>query len=74
MRYPKASKQERTAPEGKFRLIALDLRENLNGYCLGDFETVESAKQVARDKGGIGQPVFVYDDTGEAVMRFGSWH
>ncbi len=75
MRYPRASQQERTAPPGKFRLVALDLRENLdNEYCLGDFDTLDSATRIAKEKSGVGHPVFVYDDKGELTIRYGSWH
>ena len=75
MRYPRASERERTAPAGKFRLIALDLTDNSDAeYCLGDFDSLESAKQVAEEKSSVGQPIFVYDDKGELVVRHGSWH
>ncbi len=75
MRYPRISREEQTAPPGKFRLIALDLKEgSRDGYVLGDFDALESAKQVAKDKSGVGHPVYVYDDKGELVLRFGSWH
>ncbi len=75
MRYPGASQQQVKAPEGKFRLIALDLDEgSRDGYNLGDFDALEAAKQVAEEKSGVGHPVYVYNDKGELVMRFGSWH
>ncbi len=74
MRYPRASLEERTAPPGKFRLIALDLGDNLSEHRLGDLDTLDSAKKVAEQKSGVGCPVFVYDDRGELIIRFGSWH
>ncbi len=75
MRYPHTSREELTAPRGKFRLIALDVKEGAReGYTLGDFDALESAKQVAEKKSGVGHPVYVYDDKGELVVRFGSWH
>ncbi len=74
MRYPRASQQELKAPEGKFRLITVNLSEGSAAYRLGDFDSLERAKDVAEQKSGVGQPVYVYNDKGEMLMRYGSWH
>ncbi len=75
MRYPRASQEDLKAPEGKFRLITVDLSEGSSAvYRLGDFGNLETAKNVAEQKSGVGRPVYVYNDKGELIMRYGSWH
>ncbi len=75
MRYPKASTHELKAAAGKFRVLGVDLHDGDSGnYLLGDFDTLEAAKEHAKIKAGIGSPIFIYNDAGELVVRYGSWH
>ncbi len=75
MRYPKASPEELQAPKGKFRVIGVDLKVAATAnYHLGDFDDLDTADKVAKEKGGVGHPVYVYDDDREMVVRYGSWH
>ncbi len=75
MRYPEASSEELQAPKGKFRVVGVDLKAGANAnYRLGDFETLSLAEQAAKEKACVGNPVFVYDDKSELVVRYGSWH
>ena len=75
MRYPTASKEQLTAPKSQFRVVAVDVKDvSGNVYKVGDFETLSAAQAAARERAGVGSPVFVYDDAGEALVRLGSWH
>jgi phosphoribosylpyrophosphate synthetase len=75
MRYPTASKQELMAAAGKFRVIGVDLHNGESGnYLLGEFDTLDAAKDCAKLKAGVASPVFIYNDAGELVVRYGSWH
>jgi hypothetical protein len=75
MRYPKASREELQAPTGTFRIIGVDLDgATTANYHLGDFETLELAEQVAKEKASVGKPIYIYDDNSELVVRYGSWH
>lgn len=75
MRYPKARPEELQAPAGKFRVIGVDLKTAATAnYHLGDFDTLATADRIAQDKAGVGNPVFIYDDKCELVVRYGSWH
>ncbi len=75
MRYPKASAEELQAPRGKFRVIGVDLKAAATAnYHLGDFESLSIAQTVAKERAGVGNPVYVYDDESELVVRYGSWH
>ncbi len=75
MRYPIASAEELQAPRGKFRVIGVDLKAAATAnYHLGDFETLAVAEAAAKEKACVGNPVFVYDDQSQLVVRFGSWH
>lgn len=75
MRYPIAKPEELQAPKGKFRVIGVDLKTAANAnYHLGDFETLAIAEQVAQEKAGVGNPIYIYDDRCELVVRLGSWH
>ncbi len=73
MRYPTGNENLR-APRSQFRVVAVDVVEASGTYLLGDFDTLEAAHQVASERAGIGNPVYIYNDTGEVVVRFGSWH
>jgi len=75
MRYPKANAEELQAPKGKFRVIGVDLKAAaIANYHVGDFETLAMAKKVAKGKASVGNPIYIYDDTSELVVRYGSWH
>ena len=75
MRYLKASREELQAPKGKFRVIGVDVNEGATGnYHLGDFETLELADELATGKATIGNPIYIYNDRGQLIVRYGSWH
>ncbi len=75
MRYPKASTEELQAPKGKFRVIGVDLRVSATAnYHLGDFDDLDTADKAAREKASVGNPVYIYDDDSQMVVRYGSWH
>jgi len=75
MRYPQASPEQLQAPSGKFRVIGVDLKTAATAtYHLGDFDAFDTADKIAREKATVGNPVFIYDDKRELVVRYGSWH
>lgn len=75
MRYLKASREELQAPKGKFRVIGVDVNEGATGiYQLGDFETLELAEKLATEKATIGNPIYIYNDRSQLIVRYGSWH
>ena len=74
MRYPIGSKAELQAPPGNFRVIAVDVSQRAGNFVVGDFATLEEAKKAANRRGQVGSPVYIYDDKGELVERYGSWH
>jgi hypothetical protein len=43
-------------------------------FSIGDFDSLDSAKRAAKQKAGTGTPIFIYNDRGEVVVRYGSWH
>ena len=74
MRYPSGSKAELKAPPKAFRVIGVDLSDCLENFVLGDFSTLQEAKQAANRRAQVGSPIYIYDDKGELVERYGSWH
>ena len=75
MRYPKAPKADLTAPTGKFRVIAVVVEEeSADLYTVGDFSSVAAAEEAAKQRAGIGSPVYVYDDKAKLIVRYGSWY
>ncbi len=74
MRYPEASKEQLKAPQSQFRVIGVGVADAMGTYHVGDFETLSAAQAVAAQRAGVGSPVYVYDDAGELLVRFGSWH
>ena len=75
MRYPKATSTELIAPRGKFRVLAIAVEpESADLYTVGDFSSVAATEQAARQRAGIGSPVYVYDDKAKLLVRYGSWH
>ncbi len=61
----------RKAPTGKFRVIGIAPRDGQT-YFIGDFDNLEAAEQSAKDHGGVGNPVHVYNEQGRLVVRYGS--
>ncbi len=59
------------APTGKFRVIGFALRDGHN-YVIGDFDAKDAAEECAKQHGTVGNPVHVYDDRADLVVRYGS--
>ena len=74
MRYPIGGKAELKAPPKAFRVIGVDLILRASNFVIGDFETLLEAKEVATRRAQVGSPVYIYDEEGELVERYGSWH
>lgn len=74
MRYPIGSKAELKAPPQGFRVIEVDLNQRADNLVVGDFETLQAAKAAAARRAQVGTPIYIYDDRGELVERYGSWH
>jgi hypothetical protein len=75
MRYPKATKEQLTAPTGRFRVLGVDVRTGSDAvYMVGDFDSVSAANTAAKERAGPDSPTFVYNDRAELIMRYGSWH
>ena len=74
MRYPDASKDELTAPKSLLRVVSVDVREGLGLCHIGDFSTLDEAHRAAMDRARVGNPVYIYDDIGDLIVRLGSWH
>ncbi|MBZ5569007.1 MAG: hypothetical protein LAN64_14290 [Acidobacteriia bacterium] len=75
MRYPTASEEQLKAPKSQFRVVGVDVKDvSGNIFQVGVFETLAAAQGAARERAGVGNPVFVYDDAGEVLVRLGSWH
>lgn len=74
MRYPDANKCELTAPKSQLRVVGVDVQDELGLYYIGDFATFEDAHRAALDRARVGNPVYIYNDIGDIVVRLGSWH
>jgi hypothetical protein len=75
MRYPKATKEELTAPHAQYRVLGVEIHATSESvFSVGDFDSLDAAKKAAEQKAGTGVPVFIYDDHGELILRYGSWH
>ena len=74
MRYPNGSKAELKAPSKAFRVIGVDLSDAPGNFIVGDFVTLQEAKEAANRRAQVGSPIYIYDDQGELVERYGSWH
>lgn len=62
------------APTGKFRVVGVDTFEGPTAdYLIGDFPSLEEAKQKATESGGEMNPVYVYDSTGKMLFTAGSY-
>jgi hypothetical protein len=62
---------ELKAPKGKLRVIGFAVRDDQT-YLIGDFETLVLAEQHAKEHGHVGNPVHIYNDAGQLVIRYGS--
>jgi hypothetical protein len=75
MRYPKATKEELTAPPAQFRVLGVEIHATSESvFSIGDFDSLDAAKKAAKQKAGTGVPIFIYNDHGEFIVRYGSWH
>lgn len=74
VRYPDASKDELTAPKSQLRVVGVDVQEGLGLYHIGDFDSLNDAHRAAMDRARVGNPVYIYDDIGDLIVRLGSWH
>jgi len=50
------------------------MSQRADNFVVGDFATLEEAKEAANRRAQVGSPVYIYDDKGELVERYGSWH
>ncbi len=74
MRYPPASQQNLRAPKSQFRVVAVDTEDTSSVYQIGDFVSLEAAQAAAGERAGVGSPVFIYNEEGKLIVRYGSWH
>lgn len=77
LKYLRLDKQDRKngtrerlkAPKGKFRVIGVDTFEGPTAdYLIGDYASLGDAIAVAKQKGGVMNPVYVYDESGKEVL------
>ena len=75
MRYPNATKEELTAPPAQYRVLGVEINATSESvFSIGDFASLDAAKKAAEQKAGTGVPIFIYNDHGELIVRYGSWH
>jgi hypothetical protein len=75
MRYPKAPKEALTAPPAQYRVLGVEINATSESvFSIGDFTSLDTAKKAAEQKAGTGVPIFIYNDHGELIVRYGSWH
>ncbi len=74
MRYPPANKGDLIAPKSQLRVVGVDVQDELGLYHIGDFDNLEEAHRAAMARARIGNPVYIYNDIGDIVVRLGSWH
>jgi CRISPR/Cas system endoribonuclease Cas6 (RAMP superfamily) len=74
MRYPIGSKAELKAPPKGFRVVEVDLSQGAGNFVVGDFQTLPEAQEAANRRAQVGSPIYIYDDEGKLVERYGSWH
>ncbi len=74
MRYPTSNQQNLRAPRSHFRVVAVDTEETASVYQIGDFVSLEAAQSAASERARVGIPVFIYNEDGKLIVRFGSWH
>lgn len=72
MRHP--SENLRQPPEGKLRVLGVDLSNNPFAiFVIDDFSHLDEANKCAQESAGASKPTYVYNGKGEVVMRYGSW-
>lgn len=59
-------------PPGQFRVVGVDIDE-ADLYMIGDFDQLSLAKAAAKTRAGTAHPVYVYNEDGAIVVRYGSW-
>ena len=75
MRYPNATKKVLTAPPSQFRVLGVETHSTVEAVItIGDFDSLDAAKQAAKQRAETGTPIFIYNDQAELVVRYGSWH
>ena len=74
MRYPPANEYSLRAPRSQFRVVAVDTQETAGVYEIGDFVSLDAAQSAACERARIGTYVFIYNEEGTLILRFGSWH
>lgn len=61
-----------SCPPGQFRVVGVDI-DDAALYMIGDFDQLSLAKAAAKNRAGTAHPVYVYDEAGTVVVRYGSW-
>ena len=62
---------ELKAPKGKFRVVGVDTFFH-EDWVYGDYDTIEEALQVVKDKGGTMNKTHAYDDQGNHLGQAGT--
>jgi hypothetical protein len=61
------------AKPGKYRVVGVDTFEAPDAdYLIGDVDSLDAAKKLAKKHGGVMNPVYVYDDKGKMLHTTGS--
>lgn len=60
------------APKGKFRVVGVDTFSH-EDWVYGDYDSLQEAKDFAKEKGGNMNMVYVYDDKGEYKFHAGTF-
>jgi hypothetical protein len=69
-----ASEGKLKAPKGKFRVVGVDTFEGFDAdYLIGDYDTIEEARKVCTERGGVMNSCYVYDDSGMQLAEAGSF-
>ena len=56
MRYPKATKEALTAPPAQYRVLGVEINSTSESvFSIGDFDSLDAAKQAAKQKAGTGR-------------------
>ncbi len=75
MRYPKATRKDLTAPASQFRVLGVFVDgDSAEIFIIGDFPSMSAAEEIAARRASVGNPVYVYNDRAELMVRLGSWH
>lgn len=60
------------APEEKFRVVGFDSFDG-EDWLVGDYDSMEEALKIAKQKGGVMTLMHVYDDQGKHLKRMGTF-